>query len=84
MPGGILVARDSSLVTFEGREVYIIAGTTTVREGHPILDSYGEMFVPLVPSYEVEAQSAPTPPAPKPEPPKPAAKDPAAKDPAGS
>jgi hypothetical protein len=76
--GAILIATTSALIPYEGREVMIAGGRTTVREGHPILKGREGLFKVLAPDYEVEAPAAkpPEPPA------KPPAKKPAAPEPA--
>ena len=56
--GMILVAVTSVLTPYAGRDVMIVAGRTTAREGHPILEGRGHLFTPLVPVYEVESKPA--------------------------
>jgi hypothetical protein len=52
--GAVLVARMSAKFTWEGQEVFLAEGRTTIREGHPILDDHAELFQPLVPTFETE------------------------------
>ncbi|MFJ9374430.1 histone-like nucleoid-structuring protein Lsr2 [Streptomyces sp. NPDC101455] len=52
----ILVARDSVLAEYDGRPLYIHKGVTTVREGHPLLDTFGALFEPLTPTFEVKEE----------------------------
>lgn len=52
--GAVLVARMSAKFTHDGQPVFIAEGRTTVREGHPILAEHGDLFRPLVPTYETE------------------------------
>ncbi len=54
--GTIFVAKDSVLGEFEGRPLYIHQGVTTVRAGHPLLSAFGDLFVPLRPTFEVEPE----------------------------
>lgn len=48
----ILVATSSVLAEYDGRPLYIHKGVTTVREGHPLLDTFGGHFVPQTPMFE--------------------------------
>lgn len=58
MPDGkIYVATTSIVTTIDGHNRSIHRGQTA-REGHPILRSHGEIFVPLVPDFEVEDKPA--------------------------
>ncbi len=50
----IFVATGSVVAQFEGHSVYIHKGVTTVRAGHPLLDRFADLFVPLRPTFEVE------------------------------
>lgn len=81
MAGEILVARATFQATVDGQERVIVAGKTTVRGGHPLLDEFADLFAPLAPTFEVEAatEPAPAPPASAPTPVVPAAKKAAAK-----
>lgn len=54
--GTIFVAKDSVLGEFEGQPLYIHQGVTTVRAGHPLLDTFGGLFVPLRPTFEVQSE----------------------------
>lgn len=54
MANDILVATEGRLVTFDGQERVIKPGDT-VRVGHPILDGREDLFVPLRPTFELEA-----------------------------
>lgn len=75
MAGGILVAKRTAALVWHGRTLVIQAGETFAREGHPILDSYGDEFEPIMVHFEVddsesEKTEAPkAPPAPEPSPP---------------
>jgi hypothetical protein len=53
MAGEILIATETVLTQFEGENVYIYAGQTTVREGHPILKGREAMFVPVQVHYDL-------------------------------
>jgi hypothetical protein len=53
MAGAILIATETVLTTFEGENVYIYAGQTTVREGHPILKGREDMFIPVQVTYDL-------------------------------
>lgn len=70
MAGDILVASATFQATVDGQEQVIVAGKTTVRAGHPLVEGFADSFVPLVPTFEVEAAAEPAPP----EPPAPVAK----------
>lgn len=52
--GGIMVATQGAMFDHEGQRVFLVAGKTTVREGHPILKGRENLFKPLVPDFEVE------------------------------
>lgn len=54
--GTIFVATDSIHGAFEGRPVYLHKGVTTARAGHPVLAAFADHFVPLRPTFEVEAE----------------------------
>jgi hypothetical protein len=54
----IFVAKDSFVGDVDGLPVVFNAGQTRVREGHPILDIYADLFEELDVQYEVEAASA--------------------------
>lgn len=54
--GTIFVAKDSVLGELEGQPLYIHKGVTTVRAGHPLLAAFGDLFVPLRPTFEVEPE----------------------------
>jgi hypothetical protein len=53
MAGDILIATETVLTTFEGENVYIYAGQTTAREGHPILKGREAMFTPVQVTYDL-------------------------------
>jgi hypothetical protein len=61
--GNVLVALQGAFFTFEGQPVTVIAGKTTVREGHPILRDRGNLFGPLAVDYDLPAAPADDPPA---------------------
>lgn len=63
MAGDILVAKKTAVLAWDGRTVFIEAGTTLAREGHPILDAAGEMFEPVYVHFEVDGvpEEAPAP-----------------------
>lgn len=48
----IYVAKQSAVLMFEGRKTFITGGRTTVREGHPILESHGGLFEPLQVTFD--------------------------------
>lgn len=52
----ILVATSSVLGEYDGRPLYIHKGVTTVRDGHPLLEKFGEHFAPLTPMFEVSEE----------------------------
>lgn len=52
--GAILVAEQGAMFNFEGQKVFLVAGQTTVREGHPILKGHEHLFKPLKVDFEVE------------------------------
>jgi hypothetical protein len=63
MAGQILVATETVLTQFEGENVYIYAGQTTAREGHPILKGREFMFTPVQVTYDLpEPEQKPAPP----------------------
>ena len=62
MAGEILIATETVLTEFEGENVYIYAGQTTVREGHPILKGREAMFIPVQVHYDLPEPKAKTPP----------------------
>ena len=62
MAGEILIATETVLTQFEGENVYIYAGQTTVREGHPILKGREAMFIPVQVHYDLPEPKAKTPP----------------------
>lgn len=51
--GRIYVATTSVVTTVDGKN-RAIHRDQTAREGHPILESHGHLFVPLVPDFEVD------------------------------
>ena len=60
MSGKIYIARSSGLADYDGGQVYIQAGVTRVREGHPLLKGRESIFEEIEVQYEVEdARSAP-------------------------
>lgn len=77
----IFVATGSVVAQFEGLPVYIHQGVTTARGGHPVLAAFPHLFVPLRPTFEVEAEAEAgvekegAPPAPGAEPPAPSPAD---------
>lgn len=72
MAGEILVAAATFQATIDGQERVFVAGRTTIRAGHPLLEGLGEFFVPLAPTFEFDAEAAAEPPPPEPqEPPHP-------------
>jgi hypothetical protein len=48
----IWVATEAASTTCRGQEMALIPGTTTVRDGHPILKQHPDWFKILTPSYE--------------------------------
>ncbi|MFI0718917.1 histone-like nucleoid-structuring protein Lsr2 [Streptomyces sp. NPDC021224] len=50
----IYVATGSVLGEYDGRPLYIHQGVTTVRAGHRLLDTFGALFEPLRPMFEVD------------------------------
>jgi hypothetical protein len=53
--GAILVARESVIFAYDGNQVYIHKGRTTVREGHPVLRGREDLFEPLVPTFDLDS-----------------------------
>lgn len=56
----IYVAMATILTPIEGRDIMLVAGRTTVRAGHPLLDAHPALFTPMVPDYEVEQSDGET------------------------
>lgn len=54
MAGKIYVARSSTFLQLDGREVQIRAGVTRVREGHALLAARPDLFDELHVHYDVE------------------------------
>lgn len=67
MAGDILVAATTAAVVWQGRSIVIEQDVTLARAGHPILDAYGSMFVPLVITFDVDKDTDSTPPTAEPE-----------------
>lgn len=55
---GILVAKSSAQLLFDGSRVNIRKGVTTVREGHPLLRGREHMFEPITVTYDVPIEAA--------------------------
>lgn len=51
--GAILIAAESAMFDFEGRRVFITAGKTTAREGHPVLKGREKLFRPLEVDFDL-------------------------------
>lgn len=47
-------AKESFTTTVGGKDISVIEGRTTVREGHPLLKGRETLFEPLVVDYDVE------------------------------
>lgn len=50
----IYVATKTATFTFQGRRVFVTAGKTTVRQGHPMLDEFPTLFEPLKVTYDTD------------------------------
>jgi hypothetical protein len=59
MAGDILAANCTAAVVWQGRSIVIEQDVTLARTGHPILDTYGELFSPLFVHFEVDGDPAP-------------------------
>lgn len=57
MSDDIYVAKQSATFTFQGRQVFITGGKTTVREGHPMLEEFPSLFEPIKVTYELEGRT---------------------------
>jgi hypothetical protein len=66
--GDIYVASTAGAVNLDGTVYMIEQGTTTVREGHPLLAAARHMFAPMAVTYEAPGQGASGAPAKTPEP----------------
>lgn len=59
----IYVAKNNAFIEIDGVPVNISGGRTLAREGHPILDSHGDLFELAVIAFDVEdAKKTATPP----------------------
>ena len=56
--GVIYTPKESFVASVNGIDETFVRGRTYVREGHEILELYGEMFEPLRAHYEVEQATA--------------------------
>jgi hypothetical protein len=74
MPGEIFVAKEGACISTPSGEIYIIAGKTTVRAGHPMHTNHPQLWEPLKVDFEV-AQMPPPPKDPPKDPPKEPAKE---------
>jgi len=54
MAGKIYVAKETTFLTMDGKEVRISAGVTRVREGHALLAARPDLFKMLDVHYDVE------------------------------
>lgn len=59
MAGDILVAKQTAVLVYDGRQITITGGRTTVRAGHPILDGREQMFEPIRIDFDVEQPAEP-------------------------
>jgi hypothetical protein len=50
---GLLMAKESATFDYEGQPVFINAGQTVVRAGHPIALAHSECFEPLRVHYDL-------------------------------
>jgi len=48
----VFVAKESATFDYQGQPVFLTAGVTTVRRGHPILRSHAHLFEPLRIHYD--------------------------------
>lgn len=53
MADDIYIATETVLTNHEGNEVYIVAGQTTVRAGHPLMRGRAALFAPLKVTYDL-------------------------------
>ena len=56
--GVLFTPKESFVANHNGVETTFFRGRTLVREGHEILEKYGEMFEPVRATYEVEQATA--------------------------
>ena len=65
----ILVACRSAVIYHQGRQLGIRRGVTTIRAGHPLLDTHADLFEPLTVTLDhlraIAPASQPEPEAPK-------------------
>jgi len=53
--GRIFIAKESFAMNFNGADISVIAGSTRVREGHPLLKGPEHLFEPINVHYDVES-----------------------------
>lgn len=53
MPGEIFVAKDGACISTPQGDIFIVAGKTTVRAGHPIHQSHPHLWEPMKVDFEV-------------------------------
>jgi len=53
MSNNILVCRESAVVKVDGERYVFTRGVTRVRDGHPLLDRFGEYFEPIAVHYDL-------------------------------
>lgn len=58
MTDDILVASRTGYVLVDGQQVVVRKGMTTARAGHPVIEAGGDLWVPLVPDFEVDEPAA--------------------------
>lgn len=58
---GILVAKDTLVIEYEGERVFFHKGKTLVREGHPMLKGIEEYFEPITVDYDTVEQATAAP-----------------------
>lgn len=51
--GPLLIARTDATFNYKGQPVFVIAGKTIVRQGHPILKGHEGLFEPLRVHYDL-------------------------------
>jgi hypothetical protein len=56
--GAILVAAESAMFDHDGQRVFITAGKTTAREGHPILKGREKLFRPFTVDFELPSKDS--------------------------
>jgi hypothetical protein len=56
--GNVWVAKETFACEIDGEQIIVQAGQTRAREGHPLLDTYREMFEPADTGVAFEVEQA--------------------------